>query len=98
MPELPCRHTLHDAGNRLVVVAGCDIARHHLTNSKVKRRGTVLGERAYDIALGQYTGQAPSRAENDDCTDAVCGKRSEERRVGKECRSRWWRYREQNSR
>src|SRR5262249_5291079 len=45
-----------------------------LTNRKVERRCTMLGECAHNIALGHYAGQTPSRAENDDCTDAVCGK------------------------
>ena len=51
-----------------------------LFRSEEPRRGVDPGDRDFDDFAR-------------DCADVFCGDaRSEERRVGKECRSRWWAY------
>src|SRR5664279_5234756 len=52
--EFSLRHPLHDAGDAVVLAAGGDVARHHLTDWKRERGGAVFGDRAHDVALRQY--------------------------------------------
>ena len=73
MAEFSGGHAFHNARDRIVLTTGRNIARHDLSDGQSERIGTVLGKRAYDIALRQYAGEATSRATDQDCTDAMRG-------------------------
>src|SRR5439155_24872226 len=53
-----------------------------------RQHAAGIGQRAVDEYRAARTADRPQRA---GC-EVVAQMRSEERRVGKECRSRWWQY------
>src|SRR6266516_2066904 len=69
--EFSLRHPLHEAGDRLALSAGRDLARHRDAYRFVERRSAAFGHGADDVPLRKNTNDAMIGAENEHRTDAL---------------------------
>ena len=58
MAEFAFRHTVYDAADRIVHVAGGDVTRHHLRDWQLQNGTSAFRHRAYDVALRQNADEA----------------------------------------
>src|SRR3546814_3093899 len=74
----------------------CDLGGGEGEMDELHRRGLAVGRGAVDIGLGLAGHRLPSEAQEGGFLDPAEARRSEERRVGKDCvstcRSRWSPY------
>src|SRR6202050_1705380 len=75
MTEFSVRHTLHDVGDWLALVAGFDLACHRLTHWLSQCGSAPLGKRANDIALRDQTGDAVLGAKNERRANPLFGQK-----------------------
>src|SRR5258708_36949769 len=83
-------HFDHTGGNEWVHEAGASILAHENTRKHLSQATRVEGNFRYTFPAAPE-GAIPSTVFKDG-THSTCQQRSEERRVGKECRSRWSPY------
>src|SRR5690554_6309770 len=74
-----------DNGNYEIGIHIADVS-HYVTP------GNVLDDEAYERATSVYLVDRVVPMLPEILSNNACSLRSEERRVGKECRSRWWPY------
>jgi hypothetical protein len=72
--EICLRHPLYDAVDRIVYVAGENVARHHLRDRQLPNGNSTFRNSAYDVALRQNSGETPAGAKDHQRADTMLGK------------------------